>query len=188
MFMANRDPRRQSEKLGMGGQITARRAVFAKGPFYVEVAANPEGDHTTALREWVAALEKALPGDTALPKALAWFPVEQQQSLRLVPESVLGLRVLKRGYVAQYDFGKAFLVLEETPDAAGAVLQKLRTRFGDTSAATVGDEAFQGADHYLGRLCIFRSGRYVGGYANVADSKDPVALAAALAANTQQER
>ena len=27
-----------------------------------------------------------------------------------MPESVLGMRLLKRGYVAQYEYGKAFVV------------------------------------------------------------------------------
>ena len=36
-------------------------------------------------------------------------------------------------------------------------------------------------DKYLGRLCFFRKGVYVGGYANVAEGQDPVALAKALA-------
>jgi hypothetical protein len=45
------------------------------------------------------------------------FPSEGQQSPRLVPESVLGIRILKRGYVAQYDFGKAFVVREASTDS-----------------------------------------------------------------------
>ena len=94
----------------MGGQIVPRRAIFAKGQYYVEIAANPEGDHTATLQEWTAALEKIVDGSIEPPAALSWFPAEKQQSLRLVPESVLGIRILKRGYVAQYDFGKAFVV------------------------------------------------------------------------------
>ena len=50
-----------------------------------------------------------------------------------MPESVLGIRILKRGYVAQYDFGKAFVVPEDSPEAAAAVMQKLRARFTETS-------------------------------------------------------
>ena len=46
MFCANRDLRQPAAKLGMGGQIVPRRAIFAKGPYYVEVGAEPEGDHT----------------------------------------------------------------------------------------------------------------------------------------------
>jgi hypothetical protein len=99
-----------------------------------------------------------------------------------VPESVLGIRLLRRGYAAQYDFGKAFVVTEASAESAGPLLLKLRARFTDTTAATAGDEAFQGNDKYLGRLCFFRKGRYIGGYANVADGQDPEALSKALAA------
>ena len=100
----------------------------------------------------------------------------------IVPESVLGLRLLKRGYVAQYDYGKAFLVLEASAESAGGVMQKLRARFGETASAKLADEAFQFTDKYLGKLCIFRKGRYIGGWGNVAEGQDPLALASALAA------
>jgi hypothetical protein len=182
MFCANRDLRQPSVKLGMGGQIVPRRAMFTKGQFYVEIAANPEGDHTATLQAWTAALEKTVEGSTTPPAALSWFPTEKQQSLRLVPESVLGLRLLQRGYVAQYDFGKAFVVTEASPESAGALMEKLRARFGETTAVPIAGEAFQVNDRYLGRLCIFRKGRFVAGYGNVAEGQDPVALARALAA------
>jgi hypothetical protein len=182
MFTANRDPREPETKLGAGGQFVPRRAMFTKGQYYVEIAAGPEGDHTATLKEWMAAFEKIVPGNTSPPAALAWFPAEKQQSLRLVPESVLGIRLLRRGYAGQYDYGKAFVVTEVSAETAGPLLLKLRARFTDTTAATVGDEAFQATDKYLGRLCFFRKGRYIGGYANVADGQDPIALSKALAA------
>jgi hypothetical protein len=167
-------------KLGMGGQIVPRRAVFAKGPYYVEVAADPEGDHTATLLEWTAALAKIAPGSDTPPVALSWFPAEGQQSLRLVPESVLGLRLLQRGYVAQYEFGKAFVVTEASADSAAAVMRKLRERFGETAKAPIADDAFQATDKYLGRVCIVRKGRYLAGYGNVADGQDAAKLAATL--------
>src|ERR1039458_4965844 len=93
MVSANRDLRVPSANLGMGGQIVPRRAIFAKGQYYVEIAAGPEGDYTATLKEWMAAFEKVVPGTTATPAALLWFPAEKQQSIRLVPESVLGIRL-----------------------------------------------------------------------------------------------
>ena len=182
MFTANRDMREPMAKRGAGGQIVPRRAMVTKGQYFVEIAANPEGDHTATLKEWTAVFEKMVPGSTNPPVALSWFPAEKQQSLRLVPESVLGIRLLRRGYAGQYDYGKAFVVTEATPESAAALLVKLRGRYTDTTAATVGDEAFQAKDPYLGRLCYFRKGRYIGGYANVADGQDPAALSVALAA------
>jgi hypothetical protein len=180
MFCANRDLRKPQAKLGMGGQIVPRRAVFAQGPYYVEVAADPEGDHTATLLEWTAALAKIAPGSQTPPAALSWFPAAGQQSLRLVPESVFGIRLLKRGYVAQYEFGKAFVVTEASADSAAAVMQKLRERFGETSKAPIADDAFQATDKYLGRLCIVRKGRYLAGYGNVADGQDAAKLATTL--------
>jgi hypothetical protein len=179
MFSANRDPRRPLAQVGAGAQITDRRAIVVKGQYYLEIAANPEGDHTALLQQWSNALAKTVEGSTTPPAALSWFPSDKQQSLRLVPESVLGIRLLKRGYMAQYDFAKAFVVKD---DAAAELFQKLKARYTETAPAAIADEAFQANDRYLGRLCFFRKGRYIAGYANVAESADPVALSAALAA------
>ena len=182
MFTSNVDGRQPRQKIGMEGQIVPRRAFFAKGQYFLEIAANPEGDYTAVLKEWMAAFEKLIPGSTTLPAALTWFPTEQRDSLRLVPQSVFGIRALKRGYAAQYAYGKAFVVLESTPQSASAVMDALRKRFGNTTPATVADDAFQVTDQYLGRLCIFRKGEYLGGYAISQDGVDPVALAKTLAA------
>jgi uncharacterized protein DUF6599 len=176
MFSANRDPRLPAESLGAGGQITPRRAIFVKDRFYAELAANPDKDHTLALRAFSTAIEKLLPGSNAVPAALAWFPAEGQESVRLIPESVLGLRILKRGYVAEYDFGKAFVDEEASPEAAAAVMDKLRARFAQAA------DPIQVTDPYLGRLCFMRKGHYLLGYANVVEGHDPAALSVALAA------
>lgn len=182
MFSANKDPNRPQAKIGAGGQIVPRRAIFVKGKHYLEIAAEPEVDHSAALREFTAALEKTIEGSSTLPAAMRWFPEEKRQSLRLVPESVLGIRLLKRGYVGQYEHGKAFLVTEESPEAATALMQKLRARFVETSAVKIADEGFQVTDRYLGKVCVFRKGRMIGGYANVAEGADAATLATALAA------
>ena len=181
MFTSNVDGRQPTQKIGINGQIVPRRAFFARGRYFLEIGANPEGDHTPALQAWTAALDKVIPGSTSLPLPLAWFPAEQRQSLRLVPESVLGIRMLKRGYAAQYDYGKAFVVLEATPQSAGGIMEQLRKRFGETTPTAIADEAFQATDQYLGRLCVFRKGPYIGGYAISRDGMDPVSLSKALA-------
>jgi len=182
MFSANRDPREPTAKIGAGGQIVPRRLIFVKGQYYLEIAANPEGDYSAALAQWAAALEKTVEGSTQPPAALALFPAEGQQSVRLVPESVLGIRLLKRGYAGQYDYGKAFVVTEDSAEAAAATMAKLKARFGETAPAALADEAFTVTDQYLGRICMFRLGTTIGGWANVADGRDPAALARALAA------
>jgi len=179
-FSSNRDLRQPAAKLGMGGQIVPRRAIFAKGPYYVEVGAEPEGDHTAILQAWTVELEKIAPGSNDVPVALSWFPPAGQQSLRLVPESVLGIRILKRGYVAQYDSGKAFVIAEASVESAAAVMQKLRERFGESAKVSIADDGFQATDKYLGRVCIVRKGRYLAGYGNLADGDDGVKLATVL--------
>jgi hypothetical protein len=180
-FSSNRDLRVASTKIGAGGQIIPRRAIFVKDRYYAEMAVNQEGDHTAALTDWSTALEKLVPGSSTPPLALSWFPAEKQQSLRLIPESVMGIRALKRGYAGVYDYGKAFVVIEESAETAAAALQKVKARFTDTTPAKVGDESFQANDKYLGHLCFFRKGRYIAGWANVADGQSPETLALVLA-------
>jgi hypothetical protein len=184
MFTATVDRRRPSEKVGTAGQVTPRRAIFAKDKYYVELAANPEGDHTAALRAYMAILEKNISGSTALPAALDWFPREElvADSVRLVPESVLGVRLLRKGYVGQYSFGRGFVVQESSPEAAADVVAKLKARFGQTTPQSIADEGFTATDKYLSAVCMFRKGRYVGGFANLQAGRDGVADAAKLAA------
>jgi hypothetical protein len=181
IFTSRRDPNWPIAVVGMGGQVLPRKATFAKGKFYVEISASADRDHGVALRAFAAEIEKRIAGRSTPPDALAWFPQEKLVSVRLIPESVLGLRALKRGYVAQYDRGKAFIVMEKSPDSAAAVLEKLRDRLAETAPARVADEAFEAEDRYLGGLCFFRKGSYLAGYANMPEATIAVRLARALA-------
>src|ERR1035437_7807832 len=125
MFAANSDPRLPIAKIGMGGQIQPQSAIFAKGKYYVEMVEidpNPNGDHTAELKAFVIRMQERLEGRDTAPEALEWFPKENLTSATLVPESVLGLRLLKRGYVAKYKQGQAFIVLESSPESAAEVL------------------------------------------------------------------
>jgi hypothetical protein len=187
IFSSNRDMRSDVQAIGMGGQILPRRATFAKDKYYVELAANPDKDHTPALRTYVGLIEKAIDGRTTPPAQIGWFPKEGlvPDSVRLVPESVLGIRLLKRGYVGQYDFGKGFLVEETDAAAAKQVMTKLRERLTEVVAATIGEEGFRENDRYLDGMVVFRKGRYIVGFANVKGGTDTTALAAGFAEQVQ---
>jgi len=187
MFTSTRDPRLPTEKIGVSGQVTPRKGFFAKDKYYVEISANPEKDHSAALRAFLSVIEKNILGRTALPDAFGWFPTENlvPDSIRLVPESVLGLRLLKSGYVAQYQAGKGILVRESSPEAAAQVFAKLRERFGPTSPASIGDEAFTATDKYLNGVCVFRKGAFIGGFANLPEGRNGVAESEKLAANAR---
>ena len=179
IFAANRDPNGTILPIGMGGQVLPRKATFAKGKYYAEISASPEGSHSAALLAFLTEMEKRITGRSTPPDTLSWFPPEKLVSARLIPESVLGLRALRRGYVAQYAEGKAFIVTEESPESAAAAFKKVRGRLGDPPPAQIADEAFEAQDQYLGGLCFFRKGRFLAGYANLPDAA--VALARTLA-------
>jgi hypothetical protein len=182
MFVANADPNLPTKKLGMVGQIGPRRASFAKGKYYVEIAASPEVNHTASLTAFCDQLSQQIAGQSSPPEALDWFPKENLTSARLVPESVLGIRQLKRGFVAKYAQGQAFIVPEGSAEAAARTLEKLRLRFTESSPAAVAEEAIQAKTQYLESLCIFRKGRYLAGYANMPDTRQAVEQATRLAA------
>jgi hypothetical protein len=182
LFASNRDPKRPLAAIGMGGQIQPRGAIFCKDKYYVELTDNSEQGRASALQAFVAGTEKRIPGRATPPEELSWFPTDKLKSIRLIPESVLGLRLLKRGYVADYETGKGFVVTEESAESAAAVMTKLREYFGQTVPMTAGEESFQAEDKYLGRLCFFRKGRYLAGFAKLSEGQDAAALATALAA------
>jgi len=185
LFSSNRNPSLPIEKIGAAGQVTNRRVIFVKDKYYVELAANPEGEHAKALRKFAALIEKQIPGRNSAPEALSWFPSAglEKNSVRLVPQSVLGLRMLARGYVGQYDFGKAFLVQEVSSESAAQVMSKLKERLGQTTTLKIADESFSGADRYLDGMVVFRKGRFIGGFANLKNGRNASAETANLAAN-----
>lgn len=184
-FVANRDIRSPIEKIASAGQVLPRKATFAKGLYYLEIAASPDKDHRPALRAFVDALLPKVQGEAHVPEPVALFPAEglDKDSVRLVPESLLGLRALKTGFLAQYPAGRAFVVTEATAEAAGATLGRVRARFPEGKPATgLGDEAFTAQDQYLGGVVVFRKGARIAGVANAPAGSDPLPLAQALAA------
>jgi hypothetical protein len=174
MFTANLDPREPTEKIGAGGQVGARKVIFVRGNLFAEIAAEGEANNTAALREAAQAWDKKLPGGTAVPRELSWFPKQgiQPGFPRQVPQSVLGLRILKSGYLAQYDDGKAFIVTEASPADATALLAKLKERFQPSTPVDLADGGFSAEDRYLGRLCIVRKGARIIGWTNVPAGQD----------------
>jgi hypothetical protein len=180
LYASNRDPRVPVEKLGISGQIVPQRGIFVKGATFVEISASPtSSDHTVAIRAFLQGLERCVDGTVEAPAPVQWFPKEglDEGSIRLIPESLLGLSLLKKGYLAKYDFGRAFLVHQASPEAAVQVMQKLRDRFGNSEPAKTADEAFQANDRYLGRVLVFRKGAYVAGFVNIT-AEAPAAKAA----------
>ncbi len=185
LYASNRDPRVPVEAIGMSGQIVPQRGIFVKGKQFVEISASPVAiDHTAAIRTFLKAIAAKLDGTSDMPPVVGWFPKEgiEAGSIRLVPQSVLGLSILKRGYVAKYDYGRAFVVRQQSADSAGQVMSKLRTRFGEAKPVTAGDEAFLVTDKYLGQLLVLRKGVHVAGFANIKEGFDATKAAQALAA------
>lgn len=184
IFAANLDPRLPVAQLGMGGQIQKQSASFARGDLYVEIveiASNLDADHTATMKAFASGIEAHLQGRTTPPEQLKWFPAHGRVSVRLIPESVLGLKELQRGYVAHYKQGQAFIVQQATPQSAAETLKTLRARFQGAADAQVADGGFQVKAKYLDGICIFRKGRFLAGYANLPNAQDAATLAAQLA-------
>ena len=183
MFAANRDPSQPIAKIGMGAQLLPQSLLFAKGKYFVEIVetdGSTNSNQTAALQAFAAKIEPLLEGRTTPPEELSWFPTENQVSARLVPESVLGLKILKRGYVAKYTQGQAFIVVEQSSESAAEVMNKLRARFEGAAPVPLGDEAFQVKAPYLDGVCVFRKGKVIAGYTNLSDAAEAAAQAAKL--------
>ena len=184
MFATNMNTSLPVARIGMGGQIQKQSASFARGKYYVElveVAANPDSNDIATMKAFVAAMLDHLEGSETPPAALDWFEKENLTQIRLVPESVLGLRELKRGYVAKYKQGQGLIVQQDSPEAAAAVLNSLRQRFAGAEPMHVGDEGFQATAKYLNGICFFRKGKIVGGYTNLPRAQDATVQAGILA-------
>lgn len=147
----------------------------------IETDGSADKDQSAALLAFAAKMVQLLEGRDMPPEIVQWFPADNLASVRLVPESVLGLRLLKRGFVAEYKQGQAFIVPEDSEEAAAGVMKELRERFAPVAAAQVGDEAFQAKVEYLDGICIFRKGRTIAGIANMNDAQAAVSEAVKLA-------
>jgi len=182
VFAANRHPASPVKRLGMVAQITERRAILAKGNYYVEVSASPAGNYSESFEKILSSLASQLPGTTELPPQLGWFPPDglDESSIRLVPQSVLGVRALRRGYVARYDYGRAFIVEQPSPEEAASALQMLAKRMAEPEPVKLGEEGYRGTDRYLGPMVVARKGRFVFGFTSL-KGRDGVAEAGALA-------
>jgi hypothetical protein len=185
MFAANRDPKLSIAPLGMGGQVLPQSLLFARGRWFVEIVetdGNSAASQATAIQTFAAKMLPLLDGRETPPEPIQWFSAQHRTSVRLVPQSVLGLRALRRGYVASYEQGQAFIVTEDSPQAASAVMKKLREHFNTVTPAQISDEAFQGKVSYLDGICIFRKGHIIAGYTNLPDVIQATSQAAQLAA------
>ncbi len=184
-FVSNEDTQSKVEAVGSALQLLPTSATLAKGRYYVEITASPDKDHRPALRAFMEALLSRIPGEGRTPEAVSLFPPDglEPRSVRLVPESVLGLRVLKTGYTAQYAVGRAFVVSEASGETAAATFAQLRQRFtGATPVGALGSEAFRAEDRYLKGVLLLRKGPHVAGVVNVPAGGDALPLAKALAA------
>ena len=183
MFSVNRDPRQPVAKTGMGAQVMPQSLLLAKGKYFVEIVetdGSTDSDQTANLRAFAEKIEPLLEGRSTPPEEFSWFVPDSQESAKLVPESVLGLKVLKRGYVARYTTGQAFIVVEQSPEFATEAMNKLRARFETSTPVKLADEAFALKAPYLDGICIFRKGRIIAGYANLPDPQSATAEAAKL--------
>jgi hypothetical protein len=166
IFTANRHPRHPVVELGMAGQIMPRRATFAKGAYYVELAAN--SDAPDELATLAKALEPTVPGTGDPPVQPGWFPPDglDPESVRLVPQSLMGLRIFERGYIGSYDDGRAFLVEAASAEEAKALMEKFAADLADSQPLELGDEAVEGVHRYIKHTLLARKGARLVGFSS----------------------
>ena len=167
----------------MGAQLMPQSLLFAKGKYFVEIIetdGSTDSNQTAALQAFAAKIEPLLEGRSTPPEELAWFPPENQESAKLVPESVLGLKILKRGYVAKYAARPGLhrrraiaRISSRSNEQTARALRRINSR-------KLADEAFEFKAPYLDGICVFRKGRIIAGYTNLPDPQTATAQAAKL--------
>jgi hypothetical protein len=186
LFAAKRDPEVPTEAIGIFGQVTPQRGIFVKGNRFVEISASASStDQSPEIRAFLKALDGRIEGTTSPPAPVGWFPTEglDANSIRLIPQSVFGLSLLNHGYVAKYDFGRAFIVKQPSEESAMQLMGKLRDKFGDAvEPAAIGHEGFEVTDTNVARWLFFRKGDYVAGFTDFAEDFDATKVALVLAA------
>jgi hypothetical protein len=186
LFASSRDPAVPTEAIGVAAQVTPQRGILDRGNRFVEISASPSSvNHSAAIRAFLKALDAKLDGASSAPPPVGWFPTQglDANSIRLIPQSLLGLSLLKRGYLAKYDYGRAFIAKQPSADSAIQLMAKIREKFGDVEPAAIGDEAFETTDKSLGGLLFFRKGEYLAGFANLTEEFDAAKAAEELASH-----
>ncbi len=144
-------------------------------------AADADADDSSTLRSLASRMEVRLPGRVTPPAQLRWFPPDNVAPIRMVPESVLGLRELKHGYVTKYQPARPSSSSRTRPNLHLSCSNLFTCTFPGRRPAPVGDEAWMVHAPYLGGICIFRKGRVLAGYVNLPTPQQAATLAAVLA-------
>jgi len=130
IISADRDPAPATDNDRDGGTGGAAPRLFVKGNYFVEIAANRRAITPPHCgRGWRLSI-RIITGSTALPKRSPGFPPRAASRCAWCPKAFLAYACSSAVTWAQYDFGKAFVAYETSPDSASAIMQKLRARFG----------------------------------------------------------
>lgn len=176
IFSASRTPGADSVDLGRGGYDAGGSLFFHHGRFYAQVIPG-EGDQASleAARAIARLVDATLPAteDSEAADPAAMLPADglDPESVQYIKEDALGLDFLREAITANYEVAgeslTAFLIQEETADAAAAVLDQYVayvTRYG----SIVQDEALPNGRRIVGDVSgffdvVFRDGRWIGG-------------------------
>jgi len=203
LFRSNANLEASPVAIGTEGAGGEGRIEFWQGRYYVAVS-SPAAEDDTPVRDLARRLAADLPPTDRMPACLGWLPADGrvEASEKFLPGAYLGYEVLRSAASARYRVGRGeaapevtlFACRYESPDAAGEALAAFRTQLAERSApvplaaaglADLGGDGFVAEEFVMGRLVIFRAGRFLAGMVPWPDHPAATSLLAALAAHVK---
>jgi hypothetical protein len=188
LFRSRADVEARALDVGTEGAGDEARVEFWQGRFYVDLSIwSPEaGASVLALARELA---RALPPTKAWPAYLKLLPQRGRvaRSEQYLPTDFLGHEFLRRAVTARYKLGGRQAVLfacryDKPADAAAALarFQAVVRPKGALAPLAVGEGGFVADEPTLGRVAVFRRGRFLGGMTRYAGGPLTDALLADL--------
>lgn len=171
LFRSRANVEAQPINVGSEGAWDEARLEFWQGRFYVALSMPPAGERESVLA-LAHDLARALPPTKAWPAYLELLPATGRvtRSEQYLPADFLGYEFLRRTITARYKLGgrEAMLFACRCESVAEAVeaLARLEAVLGQqrpTRPLALGDGGFLADDPTMGRLAVFRRGRFLGG-------------------------
>ena len=159
--------------VGAQGTVSPSQVLFFQDRYFVrlQVTGATSLDREVLL-SCALAISKNLPQNAGLPKELGFFkvPAVLEGSERYIAGSLLGYDFFRRGLIADaltsHDKGQVFLVIEQTPEAAHAAMERYfayLTASGTESQVErqKGGRSLTALDPLYGTVYVDEAGRYL---------------------------
>jgi len=162
-------------KIGADGVVSSSQLLFYQDLFFVRLQVTGTTDpEPGSLMECARAVSARLPQNSSRPEVLDLFvsPAIVRNSEKYVAQSLFGYIFFRRGLTSDVVAGgegfKVFIVLEDSPEAAGKALDLYAAYLRESGKEVAlngkfGRQILSAADPLYGKILIARNGKYLVG-------------------------